>query len=106
MSKKSRKIKTKGKVIQSVANASTAGLPASAVSKRGAPVAAAIAFQAKNYDYVKSDLVRIGISLYGHWPSRETLVSSRARRVTHLTPRTRVGQVWTPFQVKSTSPVS
>lgn len=61
MSKKSRKIKTKGKVIQPVASASNAGLPASAIGKRGAPVAAAIAVQAKNYDYVKSDLVRIGI---------------------------------------------
>jgi hypothetical protein len=61
MSKKSRKIRTKGKTIQSAANTNTGNLPASAISKRVAPVAAAIAFQPKNYDYVKSDLVRIGI---------------------------------------------
>jgi hypothetical protein len=61
MSKKSRKIKTKGKAIQSVANTNTGSLPASAIGKRAAPVAAAVAFQPKNYDYVKSDLVRIGI---------------------------------------------
>jgi hypothetical protein len=61
MAKKSRKIKTKSKAIQSVAKTNVGGLPASAISKRVAPVAAAIAFQPKNYDYVKSDLVRIGI---------------------------------------------
>ena len=61
MSKKSRNIKTKNKAIQPVAKTNAAGLPASAIGKRGAPVAAAIAVQAKNYDYVKSDLVRIGI---------------------------------------------
>jgi len=43
--------------------------------------------------------VRVGISLYGHWPSRETLVSSRTRRVTNLklrpvlTWKTRVAQL-------------
>jgi alanine racemase len=36
------------------------------------------------FDETHFDLVRVGISLYGHWPSRETLVSSRTRRVTHL----------------------
>jgi len=36
------------------------------------------------FDETHFDLVRIGISLYGYWPSRETLVSSRHRRVTHL----------------------
>jgi hypothetical protein len=61
MSKKSRKIKTKGKAIQSVAGANAPNMPASAIGKRNAPVAAAVAFQPKNYDYVKSDLVRIGI---------------------------------------------
>jgi hypothetical protein len=61
MSKKSRKIKNKSKAIQPVAGTNTANLPASAIGKRGAPVAAAIAFQPKNYDYVKSDLVRIAI---------------------------------------------
>ena len=61
MSKKSRKIKTKGKANKSISNTNTANLPASAIGKRVAPVAAAIAFQPKNYDYVKSDLVRIGI---------------------------------------------
>ena len=61
MSKKSRKIKTKPKAMQPVAGANATGLPASAIGKRGAPVSAAAAFQPKNYDYVKSDLVRIGI---------------------------------------------
>jgi hypothetical protein len=61
MSKKSRKIKTKGKAIQPVANTNAGKLPASAIGKRAAPLAATIAFQPKNYDYVKSDLVRIGI---------------------------------------------
>jgi hypothetical protein len=61
MSKKSRKIKTKSKAIQPVANTNTGNLPASAIGKMGAPVAAATVFQAKNYDYVKSDLVRISI---------------------------------------------
>ncbi|HEY3360160.1 MAG TPA: alanine racemase, partial [Polyangia bacterium] len=37
------------------------------------------------FDETHFDLARIGISLYGHWPSRETLVSSRTRRHTHLT---------------------
>jgi alanine racemase len=51
------------------------------------------------FDETHFDLVRLGISLYGHWPSRETLVSSRARRVTHLrlrpvlTWKTRVAQL-------------
>ena len=36
------------------------------------------------FDETHFDLVRVGISLYGHWPSRETLVSSRSRRVTNL----------------------
>jgi len=61
MSKKSRKIKTKARAIQPVAGTNAVNLPASAIGKRGAPVAAAMAFQPKNYDYVKSDLVRIGI---------------------------------------------
>ena len=61
MSKKSRKIKTKAKAVQPVAGTGATSLPASAIGKRGAPVAAAVAFQPKNYDYVKSDLVRIGI---------------------------------------------
>jgi hypothetical protein len=61
MSKKSRKIKTKGKAVQSVASTNASNLPASAIGKRVAPVAAAVAFQPKNYDYVKSDLVRIGV---------------------------------------------
>lgn len=61
MSKKSRKIKTKAKAIQPVASRNSTSLPASAIGKRTAPVAAAIVFQPKNYDYVKSDLVRIGI---------------------------------------------
>ena len=63
MSKKSRKIKTKikAKAVQPVGSTGAASLPASAIGKRGAPVAAAVAFQPKNYDYVKSDLVRIGI---------------------------------------------
>jgi alanine racemase len=39
------------------------------------------------FDETHFDLARIGISLYGHWPSRETLVSSRARRITQLTLR-------------------
>ena len=41
--------------------------------------AAAILFNETHFD-----LARIGISLYGHWPSRETLVSSRTRRHTRL----------------------
>ncbi|MBI5479926.1 MAG: alanine racemase [Deltaproteobacteria bacterium] len=51
------------------------------------------------FDETHFDLVRVGISLYGHWPSRETLVSSRTRRVTHLrlrpvlTWKTRVAQL-------------
>lgn len=61
MSKKSRKTKTKGKSVQPVAKANAASLPASAIGKRVAPVAAAVAFQPKSYDYVKSDLVRIGV---------------------------------------------
>ena len=61
MSKKSRKIKTKSKAVQPVTRTGTSSLPASAISKRVAPVAATVVFQAKNYDYVKSDLVRIGI---------------------------------------------
>jgi hypothetical protein len=61
MSKKSRKIKTRGKAVQPVVGQNAAGLPTSTIGKRGAPVAAAIAFQPKNYDYVKSDLVRIAI---------------------------------------------
>jgi len=36
------------------------------------------------FDETHFDLVRLGISLYGHWPSRETLISSRTRRVTNL----------------------
>lgn len=61
MAKKSRKIKTKSKAVQSVANNSASKLPASQISKRVAPIAPAVAFQSKNYDYVKSDLVRIGV---------------------------------------------
>lgn len=61
MSKKSRKIKTKSKAVQPAANAGTSALPASAISKKAAPVAAAVVFQTRNYDYVKSDLVRIGV---------------------------------------------
>jgi len=36
----------------------------------------------------RADLLRVGISLYGHWPSRETLVSARAegRNKLDLTP--------------------
>lgn len=51
------------------------------------------------FDETHFDLVRVGISLYGHWPSRETLVSSRTRRVTNLklrpvlTWKTRVAQL-------------
>lgn len=61
MSKKSRKIKAKGKTIQPVASTNAVNLPASTIGKKGAPVAAVTTFQAKNYDYVKSDLVRISI---------------------------------------------
>ena len=61
MSKKSRKIKTKSRAVQPVSGANTTNLPASAIGKRGAPAAVVVAFQPKNYDYVKSDLVRIGI---------------------------------------------
>ena len=61
MSKKSRKIKTKAKAIQPVAGTNATGLPASAIGKRVAPAAAVVAVKPKNYDYVKSDLVRIGI---------------------------------------------
>jgi len=61
MSKKSRKIKTKSRAVQPVAGANTTNLPAGMIGKRGAPAAAVVAFQPKNYDYVKSDLVRIGI---------------------------------------------
>ena len=61
MSKKSRKIKTRGKGVQPSPGANAANLPASAIGKRVAPIAAAVAIQPKSYDYVKSDLVRIGI---------------------------------------------
>lgn len=61
MSKKSRKIKTKGKAVLSTSGTNSANMPASAIGKRVAPIAAAVAFQPKSYDYVKSDLVRIGI---------------------------------------------
>ena len=61
MSKKSRKIKNKSKAIQPASGTGAANLPSSAIGKRGAPLSAAIAFQPKNYDYVKSDLVRIAI---------------------------------------------
>ena len=36
------------------------------------------------FDETHFNLARVGISLYGHWPSRETLVSSRMRKVTKL----------------------
>lgn len=61
MSKKSRKVKTKVKAVQPVAGTGAGSLPASAISKRVAPATAAMVYQSKNYDYVKSDLVRIGI---------------------------------------------
>lgn len=61
MSKKSRKIKTKSRAVQPVTGANNQNLPAGLIAKRGAPAAAVVAFQPKNYDYVKSDLVRIGI---------------------------------------------
>ena len=61
MSKKSRKVKTKGKAVQPTAGTNAANMPASAISKRAVPVAAAVAVQPRSYDYVKSDLARIGI---------------------------------------------
>ena len=65
MSKKSRKARAKGRGIEPitpVANKPQPKMASSApvASKQQAPTAAAV-FQAKSYDYVKSDLVRIAI---------------------------------------------
>jgi alanine racemase len=51
------------------------------------------------FEHTHLDLVRLGISLYGLWPSRETLVSSRERQLKPLdlrpvlTWKTRIAQV-------------
>ena len=65
MSKKSRKARAKGRV-EPIAQVTTSRpqpkIQATAkVASRQPAVTAAATFQAKNYDYVKSDLVRITI---------------------------------------------
>jgi predicted RND superfamily exporter protein len=64
MSKKSRKARAKGRIepIAPVASRPQPKVQASAQAASKQPVVtAAAAFQARSYDYVKSDLVRIAI---------------------------------------------
>ena len=65
MSKKSRKARARGRVEPITPVASSRPQPkvqaTAQVASRQPAVTAAAAFQAKNYDYVKSDLVRIVI---------------------------------------------
>lgn len=61
MAKKSRKTRVKSKAVGPVQGVNTKGPPVNTINKKAGVVAAQAAVQPKNYDYVKSDLVRIGI---------------------------------------------
>jgi hypothetical protein len=61
MAKKAKKIQNKGKPAAVAAGAKGGSLPVSSISKTSAARPAAIVAQTQNYDYVKTDLVRIGI---------------------------------------------